>query len=107
MIPYIKVPDLQLGPIPLHPFGILVATGVLVGTAIATRRGQKIGFDLVLLNSFITWMLVAGFIGGHVLDELFYHWDEVVKRPWSLLFLWEGLSSFGGFVGALIGVILW
>src|SRR5579883_1995704 len=107
MIPYIKVPDLHISVLTLHPFGILVATGVLIGTALATRRAKHLGYDVVLFNSFVTWMLVAGFIGGHVLDELFYHWDDVVKRPYSLAFLWEGLSSFGGFVGALIGILLW
>jgi phosphatidylglycerol---prolipoprotein diacylglyceryl transferase len=107
MIPYIKVPDLKLGPLSLHPFGVLVATGVLIGTALAMRRARRLGYDVKALNSFITWMLVVGFIGGHVLDEIFYHWDMVVARPYSLLFLWEGLSSFGGFTGALIGGILW
>ena len=115
MIPYIHVPDLHLGPLTLHPFGLLVATGVIVGTALATRRARARGVDLDKLNSFITWMLVAGFIGGHVLDEIFYHpceiWgcaDKAIKgRPWSLLFLWEGLSSFGGFTGGLFGIVAW
>jgi phosphatidylglycerol:prolipoprotein diacylglycerol transferase len=44
---------------------------------------------------------------SHVLDSLFYHWDEVVKRPWSVIMLWEGLSSFGGFIGAFVGIVLW
>ncbi len=107
MIPYIHVPDLHIGPVPLHPFGILVATGVLVGTTVTTRRARSLGYDLIKLNSFVTWMLVAGFVLSHVLDSLFYHWEDVVKRPWSLLMPWEGLSSFGGFVGALIGIVLW
>jgi phosphatidylglycerol:prolipoprotein diacylglycerol transferase len=107
MIPYIHVPDLHIGPLPLHPFGILVATGVLVGTAVTTRRARELGYDLVKLNSFVTWMLVSGFILSHTLDELFYHWQDVLKRPWSLFMPWEGLSSFGGFVGALIGIVLW
>jgi len=107
MIPYIHVPDLKLGPLTLHPFGLLVATGVIIGTYLATRRARQRGLDLDKLNSFITWMLVAGFLGGHMLDQIFYHPAEVVKRPWSLLLLWEGLSSFGGFVGGLIGVVLW
>jgi phosphatidylglycerol:prolipoprotein diacylglycerol transferase len=98
---------LKLGPITLHPFGLLVATGVIVGTALTTRRARSRGIDLDKLNSFITWMLVAGFIGGHVLDQIFYHPAEILRRPWSLLMLWEGLSSFGGFVGGLIGVLLW
>jgi len=118
VIPYIHVPDMQIGPVPLHPFGLLVATGVLLGTWITTWRAKKIGYDVDLLNSFITWMLVAGFIGGHVFDEIFYHPDRIVwsaEHPWSLkergpqtlLWLWDGLSSFGGFLGALIGIILW
>jgi phosphatidylglycerol:prolipoprotein diacylglycerol transferase len=107
MIPYIHVPDLKIGPLTLHPFGLLVATGVIIGTWLATRRARERGLDLDKLNSFITWMLVAGFLGGHMLDQIFYHPQEVVKRPWSIFLLWEGLSSFGGFVGGLIGVILW
>ncbi len=108
MIPYIKVPDIPLpGGLKLHPFGILVATAVLIGSSLAVRRAKKQGYDVIALNSFITWMLIGGFVGGHVFDQLFYHWDEVVRRPQSLLFLWEGLSSFGGFSGALIGVFLW
>src|SRR5216683_868574 len=109
MIPYIKVcvgadctPDFQIpfpgiGTIPLHPFGLLVATGVILGTYLATRRARQRGLDLDKLNSFITWMLVAGFLGGHMLDQIFYHPAELVKRPWSLFLLYEGLSSFGGF----------
>jgi len=107
VIPYVKVPELTIGPVPLHAFGLLVATGVVVGTALATNRARRRGYDLDLLNSFITWMLVAGFIGGHVLDEIFYHPDEIVQDPLSLLKLWAGLSSFGGFTGAFIGILLW
>jgi phosphatidylglycerol:prolipoprotein diacylglycerol transferase len=107
MVPYIHIPDFHIGPVPLHPFGLLVATGVMLGTSVATRRARYLGYDVVQLNSFVTWMLVSAFALSHVLDHLFYHWEEVVRRPWSLLLLWEGLSSFGGFVGALVGVLLW
>jgi phosphatidylglycerol:prolipoprotein diacylglycerol transferase len=107
MVPYIHVPDLHIGPLPLHPFGILVATGVLVGTSITARRAKNLGYDVLQLNSFVTWMLVSAFVLSHILDQLFYHWDEVVRRPWSVIMLWEGLSSFGGFVGAVVGIVLW
>jgi phosphatidylglycerol:prolipoprotein diacylglycerol transferase len=119
MIPYIHVPDFHIGPLPLHPFGILVATGVLVGTSVTARRAEKMGYDVVRLNSFITWMLVSAFVLSHTLDAVFYHWhDEVERMPWSLnplsdsmpwyLFKpWLGLSSFGGFIGAVVGIVLW
>lgn len=107
MIPFIHVPDLKIGPLTLHPFGLLVATGVIFGTYLATRRARMRGLDVDKLNSFITWMLVCGFLGGHMLDQIFYHWPEFVKRPWSIFLLYEGLSSFGGFIGAFIGIVLW
>lgn len=107
MIPYIHVYELHLGPLTLHPFGILVATGVVLGTALAKRRALWLGLDQNALMSFVTWMLVGGFIGGHVLDEIFYHPREIIEEPWSLLYLWAGLSSFGGFIGALTGIVLW
>ena len=107
MIPYIHVSDLKIGPATLHPFGLLVASGVVLGTFLATRRARQRGVDLDLLNSFITWMLVGGFTGAHMFDEIFYHPHEIIKRPWSLLLLWEGLSSFGGFLGAILGVLAW
>jgi phosphatidylglycerol:prolipoprotein diacylglycerol transferase len=110
MIPYIKVPDLHpLGItwLPLHPFGLLVATGVLLGTMLANRRARKLGFDLEQLNSFITWMLVCAFVSGHVLDEILYDPKRIVEDPKSLLMMWAGLGSFPGFVGAVVGVVLW
>jgi phosphatidylglycerol:prolipoprotein diacylglycerol transferase len=103
MIPYVHVSD----PGFIHPFGLLVATGVLIGIWLATKRARSLGYDVDRLNSFITWMLVCGFIGGHMLDEIFYHPSEVAAEPWSLLMLWKSLSSFGGFIGAFIGIILW
>lgn len=107
MIPYILVEPIPIGPLTLQPFGLLVATGVLLGSHLATKRAERLGLDVHALRSFVGWMLVFGFIGAHVLDTVFYHPHEIARRPWSLLFLWEGLSSFGGFAGALVGVLLW
>jgi len=106
MIPFIHVPDINVG-VTLHPFGLLVATGVLVGRQLANSRARRFGYDLEKLSSFIMWLLVAGFVGGHMLDEVFYHPREIIAKPWSLFFLWDGLSSFGGFTGGAIGIVLW
>jgi phosphatidylglycerol:prolipoprotein diacylglycerol transferase len=107
MLPYIHIPEGHIGPLPIHPFGLLVATGVLLGTAMTTRRARTLGWDVNKLNSFVTWMLISAFLLSHVLDSLFYHWDEVVKDPIYIIKFWEGLSSFGGFVGAAVGIVLW
>lgn len=103
MIPYVHVSD----PGTIHPFGLLVATGVLIGIWLATKRAHFLGYDVDRLNSFITWMLVVGFIGGHVLDELFYHPRVILDDPIEIILLYKSLSSFGGFIGAFTGIVLW
>ena len=107
MLPFIQLPDWHIGPVPIHGFGLLVAIGVLLGTYLARRRAEQKGIAPDLFDSFLGWTLIGGFIGAHVLDTLFYHPEEIASRPWSLLFVWEGLSSFGGFIGSIAGGALW
>jgi phosphatidylglycerol:prolipoprotein diacylglycerol transferase len=117
-LPYLHVPDLVLlpqgalgnfppAPFSLKPFGTLVAIGVYFGAWLAMRHGRRLGLDERKLMSFIVWVVGIGFIGGHVLDTLFYFPERIAQDPLSLIRLWEGLSSFGGFLGAALGVFLW
>lgn len=106
-IPYVEIHAIGIGPVKIQPFGALVVAGILIGTALARWRAPRYGIAREELDSFVWWMLAVGFVGAHVLDTIFYHPDTFAERPWSLLFIWEGISSFGGFVGALVGVLLW
>jgi len=42
-----------------------------------------------------------------MLDVIFYYPGQVLRDPLSLFRIWEGLSSFGGFCGAIIDGFLW
>ena len=95
----------DLGPWTIKPFGALVALGVYVGMIITTRIGAARGLPRHAVARFLYWVLVCAFVGGHVLDVAFYHPSLIIHDPLSLLRLWDGLSSFGGFIGALIGVL--
>jgi phosphatidylglycerol---prolipoprotein diacylglyceryl transferase len=107
MLPFIRVADIQLGPIPIHMFGLLVATAVIFGQWLTVRRARERGLDVDTLTSFITWMLICGFVVAHVFNDLAYDWKHVKEDPWRLLRVWESISSFGGFLGGFIGIMLW
>ncbi len=107
MLPYVTLPVIPLGPLKIQPFGMLVVTGILIGTALARWRAPRYGVSREELDSFVMWALAGGFIGGHMLDTIFYHPSELAKNPLTLIMLWEGLSSFGGFVGGVVGVLAW
>lgn len=117
-IPYLQIPELVLiprgffgsfpaSPFSIKPFGTLVAIGVYVGSVLTTRLGKRLGLDERVLGSFVAWVVGCGFLGGHMLDVIFYYPGQVLRDPLSLFRIWEGLSSFGGFSGAVIGGFLW
>jgi phosphatidylglycerol:prolipoprotein diacylglycerol transferase len=116
-LPYLQLPELvllpagRLGanspPLSLKPFGLLVGTGVYLGAWLAMRYGRRRGLSPNALISFIYWVVACGFVGGHVLDVVFYSPERMLAEPLVLLRLWDGLSSFGGFIGAALGAALW
>jgi phosphatidylglycerol:prolipoprotein diacylglycerol transferase len=117
LVPFLHVPDwvlLSEGALGAHlppaalsirPFGTLVAAGVYIGAYLALYQARRVGLSQRVLGALLVWVVLGGFVGGHVLDTLFYYPGEVTRRPWSLFMLWEGQSSFGGFVGAVAGAL--
>ena len=103
MIPYIDQPSLDLGPLTIHAFGVLVAAGVLLGIEIFKQRITQVGLDSDLASRMLGWLLVVGFLGAHLVDRLFYNFHETLDRPVTLLIFWEGISSFGGLFGGALG----
>jgi phosphatidylglycerol:prolipoprotein diacylglycerol transferase len=91
----------------IQPFGLLVATGLMVGTWVAERRGRKVGVHSNAVSSCIAHILITAFIIAHMFDALAYHPEVVMARPLFLLEIWDGLSSFGGFIGAIIGLLIY
>jgi phosphatidylglycerol:prolipoprotein diacylglycerol transferase len=123
LIPYLTLPELPLGflfhvpflgrlfdayhPPSIKPFGALVAAGMYAGGGLAIHHARKRRIDPGKMRDFVVWVLFSGLVIGHLLDALFYHPQEVARAPLYLFKLWEGLSSFGGFVGAIIGALIW
>lgn len=105
--PYIEPKPIPLGPISLPPFGVLVASGVLLGSYLGVRHAGKIGVSRAKLESFTSYILFFGFVLSHVLDVLMYRPRDALRDPMELLRIWNGISSYGGFMGCIIGAFLW
>jgi len=107
VLPYVELKVLPLpGGISLAVFGTLVALGVFTGVFFAERRASKVGLPARELHAAIGWALVPGFALAHLV-ALLPHLGH--PGEWSaqlLLEFWNGMSSFGGFVGALLRLAL-
>lgn len=102
-IPYFEQPTLRLGPLSIRAFGALVAMAIIVGAEIINRRALAERLSLEKARRLTWWIALPGFIVAHVFDRLVYHPAEWVQDPLSIFWIWKSLSSFGGFIGAVLG----
>jgi len=105
-----EIPIPGYGTLPIQPFGILVAIGVLLGAKIAELFAKKNGIAPRMVSDMIAHIVIVGFVGGYFLNAAFYYPDryvEIWNDPSRIFKVYLGLSSFGGFVGAFLGLLLW
>jgi phosphatidylglycerol---prolipoprotein diacylglyceryl transferase len=105
-LPYIHLSTIHIGPLPLEPFGIIVACGVMIGAEIATRYARRRAVDEDDVRSVIGWVVVCGFLGAHFFDTFFYEFDELKRDPIRLVKIWAGISSYGGLLGGAVGWLI-
>ncbi|HYD51888.1 MAG TPA: prolipoprotein diacylglyceryl transferase family protein [Gemmatimonadaceae bacterium] len=105
-VPFVQQPSIALGPVTLAAFGGIVASSVAIGFALGARRFAALGLDRELGERFAWWVVAGGFVSAHLFALLLYFPEKVVADPWSLLRLWEDISSFGGIVGGALAIAL-
>jgi phosphatidylglycerol:prolipoprotein diacylglycerol transferase len=100
-IPYTTFPTIDIGPLSLRTFGLVVAIGVLIGAWLAARHGERYDIPRDTTYSLAMRMVVAGVIGSRITWVL-THLDEV-DSPLDALAIWEGGLQFsGGFMFAVV-----
>ncbi len=95
----------ELGPITLHMYGLMLAIGVVVAARVADRRARRLGLPEGSISEIATVTVIAGVIGARVY-HLFtgYDWDKGIT---GALKIWEGgLSIWGAVAGGAIGAIV-
>ena len=98
---------LEIGPITIRWYGILMATAILVGFWLAHRRALEEGLPADELVRVAQWSVVAGLCGAR-LYEVAFNWDYYGRFPWKIIAVWEGgLAMHGGLIaGPLVGLLL-
>lgn len=101
-IPYTTFPDIELGPLTLRTFGLMVGAGVLLGAWIAGRYIEaNAGVAREETYRMATVLVVAGVVGAR-LTFVASHWEQV-DSPLDVIAVWEGGLQFsGGFLGAIV-----
>jgi prolipoprotein diacylglyceryl transferase len=105
-IPPPPAPGIQLGPIDLRLYGLLIAIGAYLALRMTVSRYEELGGDPELAEKGLLVGLVCGLIGariGYVIPRT----ADFLTRPEDILAIWQGgLTIFGGlFFGALGAIV--
>ena len=113
-LPHFQLGSLDVG-IPIQSFGVIVAAGVLIGAALLRRYAEWHGVSDDHIRGILGWITITGFLGAHWFDVIAYEphkmSEPIASWPPSkwpvLLRIWDGISSYGGFVGGAIGFAIY
>lgn len=107
LIPYWTPQVYYLGPVPLDPWAALVCIGFVAGLEISRARGIKKGLAVPDVVDGAVFIVAMGFVVGHLVHVLAYNPQRLEEDGiLALLRVWQGFSSTGGFIGAVLGAVL-
>ncbi|WP_226580510.1 prolipoprotein diacylglyceryl transferase [Halobacillus litoralis] len=94
---------LQLGPISIYWYGLIIATGAFLGLWIATRETERLGLKKDYMVDIVVFAIPAAIVCARIYYVVF-EWDRYAGGPWWKVFaVWEGGIAIHG---ALIGSVL-
>jgi len=97
---------LQIGPLSIRWYGLLIAAGVLLGTTLAHREATRRGEDPDQLLNVIVVGVMAALVGARLYYVIF-NWGYYGPRPFKILAVWEGgLAIHGGILGGGLAVVV-
>src|SRR3970040_2301986 len=98
----------EIGPITIYMFGVMVATGFLVGGSWSAATAEKNGFDRQQIWNLNLLVLGSVLVGGRLMFFVveFFRTDYYFKNPLELFKIWQGgLVFYGGFILTFLTVV--
>src|SRR6056297_600588 len=95
----------NLGPLSVRWYGLLFASGFLIGYYIAEKMFKSEGISEKWIDSLFFYIIIATVIGARLGHVFFYGWDYYSQNPGEILAIWHGgLASHGGAIGILVAI---
>jgi prolipoprotein diacylglyceryl transferase len=98
---------LELGPLNVRMYGLLIAIGAFLALQLTVKRYERFGGDPDMAEKAALLALLFGFLGARI-GYVIPRYDRFLEDPLSALAIWEGgLTFFGGLFGGAAAVIIY
>jgi prolipoprotein diacylglyceryl transferase len=106
LLAYLPSPSsngIEIGPLRLRAYGLLIALGVFAAIWLADRRWRARGGDPGTIAALAMWAVPGGLIGAR-LYHLATDYELYTHHPANMLKIWQGgLGIWGGIAGGVAG----
>ena len=97
---------LSLGPMTIHFYGLIIATGLMLAVLYALRRSKEFGLKEDDILDGVLWVTPFAIVCARAYYCAFA-WEEYAADPISVLYIWNGgIAIYGGVLGAIAGVLV-
>ncbi len=99
---------IQLGPLTLRTYGLLIAIGFLAACWLFRKRANRLGMDDAAATNLMILLLLSGIAGARVY-YVAWHWNDIFARdPIAILKIYEGgIVFYGGFLASCAVLYGW
>lgn len=96
----------QLGPISIYWYGIIIALGAYLGLVLAIRETQRQGLPKETFVDLILWAVPIAIISARIYYVIF-QWGYYKNNPGDIFAIWEGgIAIHGALIGSVITAIV-
>ncbi|MDQ0233492.1 prolipoprotein diacylglyceryl transferase [Metabacillus malikii] len=93
---------LELGPIQIHWYGVIIGVGALLGLLLVIREGERRGLHKDTFVDLVLFAIPAAIVGARLYYVIF-QWDYYSQNPGDIIKIWNGgLAIHGGLIAAFI-----
>ncbi|MDD2758357.1 MAG: prolipoprotein diacylglyceryl transferase [Patescibacteria group bacterium] len=105
MIPYFEFHTINLGPLTIQVWGLLVSLGALTTLWLSRRWAKKMALSSDIILDIFAWGLVGGLAGARIFYVIFYEPAFFLAQPTEIFKVWHGgASSLGALLGAAVAI---
>jgi len=87
---------IRIGPVPIQPYGVMIALGFLLALWLIGRDAKRQGLDPAVLYDMSFWALLVGLVGTRLLHIAMYPREYSWNDPIGWIAVWRGGLVFQG-----------
>lgn len=97
---------IELGPLSVHWYGIIIGLGIAIALYLAMREGQKHKLDKEIFPDLLIWAIPISILSARAYYVLF-QWEYYSQNPGDIIKVWEGgIAIHGALIGAVATAVI-